>query len=239
MEIKRGIALLLACAMAAAMSGCSFLQRGLEQGRQHASSSAPSSSVAEPSSSQEEQKPDPSTPDGAVATLLEAMKALDVQTVNAHTYSDQYNQMFGDELGEEELALCQQLFGNMEYQVGKAQVQGESATVEVTLTNTDFAGVLPKLMTAAAAAALQSGGKEPDYLALLTELLQEEAAAGKTKTTTDSLHLELRDGVWKVEQNTALADLLTGGLFTSAKELVESLVGKVESMEDLLEKIKP
>lgn len=228
--IKKWIALLLAGAMMAAISGCFFA-------REQQSSSSLGAESSQAQSSQEE-KPDPSTPAGATATLLEALKTLDVQTVNQYTYSDQYNQMFGEEELQGALReLCEQLFGAMTYEVGQETIQGDSATVQVTVTNVDLSGVMPKLMTNVAAAALTGGDGELDYLQLLTDLLEEEIAAGKTKTTEAELNLQKRDGVWKVEQNVALADLLTGGMFSSIKSLAESVLGQVESLEDLLNKL--
>lgn len=227
--MKYLIAVLLVLALG--IGGYLLLRQAPEPSSSPAPSPPPSSSAAAPESSlSSHASTAPSSPQSAVEELLDSVKELDVATVQA-LLTDAAG--LGN-LDEQTRELLQPFAQRVSWEVGKAEIQEDTAAVEVSVTAPELSGVMSALSVEAvkytAAQAMQ--GKTPDYEAFARDYLKNKVDWEKLplKTTEASVHLQRDgDGVWKIDnknaENRELIDALTGGALETLQNL-QSLVKK-------------
>lgn len=202
--MKRIFILLLAAAIAAGFTACQLFHRNEEP------------SEPEPSS-QEELLPDPSTPAGAIAELLESAKQWDTDTVNRYLPEGIDTET---SIPEELRGLLQQSLERLEYKVGEANVDGNRARVETEITSVNAESAV----TDAAAAVVgyvakqKLTGKNVDDYTEITRIAIDAIDASKLPLVTSSATAYLiqdQDGTWKLdledEKNLPFLNAVSGG----------------------------
>lgn len=202
--MKRIFILLLAAAVAVGFTACQLFHRNEEP------------SEPEPSS-QEELLPDPSTPAGAIAELLESAKQWDTDTVNRYLPEGMDTET---SIPEELRGLLQQSLERLEYKVGEANVDGNRARVETEITSVNAESAV----TDAAAAVVgyvakqKLTGKNVDDYTEITRIAIDAIDASKLPLVTSSATAYLiqdQDGTWKLdledEKNLPFLNAVSGG----------------------------
>ncbi len=109
-----------------------------------------------------------------------------------------------------------------EYDLGEEVINGETATVETTITTYPFGDIFKTVITNYITAAFQSETVTTDdqMLELMDKLLIEELEkAEKTYTKTVTITLEQEDGAWVVQEDDEMANALTGGMLDFANNM--------------------
>ena len=139
------------------------------------------------------------------------------------------------EIGEELVAKAL----DFDYTLSNEKVDGDKATVDVTITTYDFGTAatefLSKYMTQALASALTGKMSEDDYTDQAFKLLKEQIDKLGNKDTSATVAVGLTkdsEGSWKVddlEENSEFADALLGGMASKIADLANSLGTALES----------
>ena len=124
---------------------------------------------------------------------------------------------FSDELNT---ALVNKML-EFEYEIGEEKVDGDTATVELTITTYPFGDmfttVINDLMDKATNSELSA---DTDTDALVSEMLNEQMDnAEKSYTKTITVELAKEDNQWVVQESVDYGDAITGGLYTFADNL--------------------
>ena len=127
----------------------------------------------------------------------------------------------GSAFANEDTAMLTALYSKMDYTVGKAVENGDTATVEATVTMVDMSAALAAYMQEALAHML-----EEDWDAdgsRFTEIVSAEDAA--TKEFSVTVQMVKTEETWEIaeEGNDALMNALTGGLFSALDGLGDIL----------------
>jgi predicted small lipoprotein YifL/flagellar basal body rod protein FlgB len=187
----------------------------------------PSSSVAvtEPTT-ETPTEPDPATPEGAMTGLLKSAKEWDAEAINE--FLPEGSVVAGYVPAGFE-GTVSSLLSRTEYEVYDAEIDGDTAAVELELTAVDA----EKALQDAAAGLIaeitisQFKGQAVDYSALIGETVKGiDIDSLPTVTKTATAHMVLgEDGEWKLdannEANLPLLNAATGGAVDMAKELTE------------------
>lgn len=123
---------------------------------------------------------------------------------------------FDDEDIDNSLAL---LVKNLEVEINSSTIDGDSATVNASITNTNFSIVMEEFLTQAMSFAMENAFSEDpvsedEMEAMAEELLLEilERDDIETVTTEVDISLEKEDGVWKIEYDEEIQNALFFGI---------------------------
>lgn len=106
-----------------------------------------------------------------------------------------------------------------DYELGEETIDGDTATVETTITTYPFGQIFTNVVTNFITQAFTNAGNltDEDLANLMDDLLIAELEkAEKTYTETVSIQLKLEEDKWVVQETTEMSDALTGGLLTFA-----------------------
>ncbi len=142
-----------------------------------------------------------STPEETVKSAFDALTSLDFQTFNRYLDNSgttkngvffKDNKLFGDHADQ----VAKSIVSGFSYKTISTKEQGNTAAVQVQITNKDLSGVLPSLMNA------KNEGKTAEIIDGI-----------QTKKQFDvTLPLKKDETGWKIEMTKELADAITGGL---------------------------
>lgn len=123
---------------------------------------------------------------------------------------------FDDEEIDESLAL---LVKNLKIEINDSTIDGDNATVNADITNTNFAVVMEEFLSQAMSLAMENAfSEEPisddemETMAeeILLEILERDDL--EMVTTEADISLEKKDGVWKIEYNEEIQNALFFGV---------------------------
>lgn len=119
-----------------------------------------------------------------------------------------------DGFGEEATKLLVDKVLEFEYELGEEKIDGDTATVETTITaysiGAIFGEVITELITEAYANPTMS---EDEMMAKMDALLIEKLTnAEKTYSQTVTIILKKKGSNWEVQENDDMANALTGGI---------------------------
>lgn len=152
--------------------------------------------------------------------------ALKADLEDAKKGSEQIQSMVGsDGFGEEATKALVDKVLEFEYELGEEKVDGDTATVETTITTYPFGDIFTDVMTEFMEEAM-SGGEmsDDDMTKLLDDLLMKKmdsAEKNYEKTITVTLKKDGKD--WVVQESDELSNALTGGLLDFANNAMSSL----------------
>ena len=144
-----------------------------------------------------------STPEETVKNTLDAMISLDFQTFNRYLDNSSTtengilfkdNKLFGDHPDQ----VAKSIVSGFSYKIVSAKEQGNTATVQVQMTNKDLSGVLSSLANA----------KNEEKTAEIINGIQAK------KQFDVSLPLKKEESGWKIEMTKELVNAITGGLLS-------------------------
>lgn len=142
-----------------------------------------------------------STPEETVKSAFDALISLDFQTFNRYLDSSgttkngvlfKDNKLFGDHSDQ----VAKSIVSGFSYQTVGTKEQGDTATVQVQITNKDLSGVLSSLINS------KSEGKTAEMIDGIQAKKQFDVSLPLKKDGTG----------WKIEMTKELADAITGGL---------------------------
>lgn len=182
------------------------------------------------------------TPSEVTAKALDAVKAQDLETLQQYYAGDVSDTQVGDlagevgvsegDLTEEQQAQMEELAAMMldfDYELGDEAVDGDTATVEATISTRDwgtaFTEAIGEYLTNAFAAAFAGAGEEEmGQMAVDAFAAQVQAHSEKDYVTTTTFKLTKVDGEWKLDEfSQENLDSLMGGLISSLQELQKNL----------------
>ena len=155
----------------------------------------------------------PSTPEKTVDGMLNSLKNGDFEGVNKYVnYDEIVNE---SEMDEEAQNL---LFDKLSWKVLNISKEENTASVEIEITNKDFAEIISNYTQEALKIAFsgESFTEEQQNNQLKEQLKNEEVG---TKTVTTTIQLTKQDGDWKVQPDESLVNALLPGL----QEAINSL----------------
>lgn len=129
-----------------------------------------------------------------------------------------------DGFGEEAMEQLIKKVLEFDYELGEEKIDGETATVETTITTYPFGQMFANVVTNFITQAISSAGEmsDEDMAKLMDDLLIEELEkAEKTYKKTVSIELALEDGNWVVQETEEMSDALTGGMISFAESMSE------------------
>ena len=129
-----------------------------------------------------------------------------------------------DGFGEEAMEQLIKKVLEFDYELGEEKIDGETATVETTITTYPFGQMFTNVVTNFITQAISSAGEmsDEDMAKLMDDLLIEELEkAEKTYKKTISIELALEDGNWVVQETEEMSDALTGGMISFAESMSE------------------
>lgn len=129
-----------------------------------------------------------------------------------------------DGFGEEAMEQLIKKVLEFDYELGEEKIDGETATVETTITTYPFGQMFTNVVTNFITQAISSAGEtsDEDMAKLMDDLLIEELEkAEKTYKKTVSIELALEDGNWVVQETEEMSDALTGGMISFAESMSE------------------
>ena len=176
---------------------------------------------------------------------LDALKAQDHETLQTYiagtpeefgvdTLATGFAGVEGESQTEAQKAFAEKfnaVAADFEYEMGKETIDGDKATVEVTITSHDMAAVVPDAMeeylTEAFAMAFD-GASEEEMSDLFMQIFAKklDPDAEKTHVATTTFNLSKVDGEWKLDKlSDDSADCILGGLLSTMNSINSSLNG--------------
>ena len=114
--------------------------------------------------------------------------------------------------------LGKAIFGNLSWKILSEKEEGDTATVEVEITNKDFATIIDnfkqKIVKAAFSGESIDEAKTQEYL--LGEINNAEI---ENVTNTHSITVEKQDGKWKVSETNDIVNMLLPGFVEAINSL--------------------
>lgn len=228
--MKKICAVLLAVLLASVTSACS-LGRKKAPPLSDASSSSRSSSEEENGGTQPEQeesvspapeKAEENSPEEAARLALGAFKNLDMEKMAL--YID--GMSAAAELHEDTKKAAELLVSQLSCTFGQAVIDGDSATIPVSITNRDYSGVITALLPSATILFaknphMTAQEAQEAFSGKLAEQL--DKTDGKTVTRDVTLSLKRKADGWKVVLDETVADALCGGMLGGLKEMTDKL----------------
>jgi len=151
--------------------------------------------------------------------------ALKADLENAKSSPEEImGEMGEDGFGEEATDALVKKVLEFDYELGEEKINGDTATVETTITTYPFGQMFTNVVTNFIAEAFANAGQmsDDDMNALMDKLLMDELdKAEKTYTKTILIELEQEDGVWVVQESDDMANALTGGMLDFAENMNE------------------
>ena len=109
-----------------------------------------------------------------------------------------------NKMPKEQRDLMGVLFSKLEYKIGKTDLQGDNATVALTLTNTDMKAMMTKVMTQAMPVLLSAKDKTlAEQQAMVSDLFRKALNDGSNKTITNDTVVKLKkiSGKWQISKD--------------------------------------
>ena len=109
-----------------------------------------------------------------------------------------------------------------DYELGKETIDGDTATVETTITTYPFGQIFTNVVTNFITQAFANAGNlsDEDMAKLMDDLLLDELEkAEKTYKKTVSIQLKLEEDKWVVQETKEMSDALTGGMLSFADNM--------------------
>lgn len=128
--------------------------------------------------------------------------------------------------GEEATQLLIDKMLDFDYELGEEAVNGDSATVELSLTTYPFGEIFTTVINNLFNTDMTTiaGMTEDGLNAWMDEMLISELnAAEKTYTADVTVELEKVDGHWAVQESEELSNAITGGMMDFASGMLDSL----------------
>jgi len=167
------------------------------------------------------------TPSETAGSYLGAIKKADLEKArDLSTGENTSIEQKADDLTTEEREMFAGIFEELEYDVTKEKITGDTATVEADITNVDmakvFGGVVQELIGDAFADAF--AGDTPSDAEMeqkMMTLLEKEQKRDDLDRVTMKTKLQLKkaDGEWKVDTSDEVMNAVSGGFSDMANEL--------------------
>ena len=155
------------------------------------------------------------TPPETVDTAMKALKQADTRTFNRyvqHTAGPDgrfvENRLLDDTLDAEGQEFVEAVVSHLSYRLGQSAENGDEASVDIEISNSDLSGVIPLLVDRA----LRERRESRD--GALSSLIRQEAENGKTVSLETTLQLVKKDGIWKIVLDDAVMNAICGGFFS-------------------------
>lgn len=173
-------------------------------------------------------------PDKVIDETLEALQTLDRDTIlEIYNLSGEAEPLSDEELNEV-MAVLELLLGNMSYTMGETVVDEKAgtATVNVSITNTDMSDLLARYMTAALEYAFkyaflpaEQQPTDEEVTQAMYDMLKEMIASpdNKTVTITVDVPMVLENDEWVVQDSLLFSDAIFGGMITAMEDLNEQM----------------
>lgn len=221
----------LSLAVLLLFAGCSFFKWPTDRSgsKSSAEESTPKES-SKPESQVSDKAPEEQTPEEVAGELMESISTLDEDTIRA--LADVY--FAGQSVPDTYYSILKPISERVTYEIGNCTIDGDKATVDMTITSVDAQGAINSILPGAVThlAAMQITGKD---MSNPEQILVEYAAKNinwdnlSTVTTDATLHLvKGSDGEWAVDANNpdnlGFANAISGGgieVAQSLKDLVE------------------
>ncbi len=158
------------------------------------------------------------SPETAVTNYLNAFNTLDTETISLYSSEEYTGELLNDESGS--AALSKEMLQNMSFEILSSEEKGDTATVTVSITNTDAAIVLSEYVSSAFGL-IFSGLSEEEMDAKMTELLAAAFENNKESTVTNEVTLSLskENDQWKVLPDEEMLDAILGGMYSIAESM--------------------
>ena len=123
------------------------------------------------------------------------------------------------------IAAVEEMLGDYQTELSNEVIDGDSATVDVTVKTYDMGNLISEYITDSISKALELSleDEDADYESAIAEILQEKIdnckANGKTYTQTITITLHKEDGAWTVDESDTLDDALSGGINAAMEEI--------------------
>ena len=123
------------------------------------------------------------------------------------------------------IAAVEEMLGDYQTELSNEVIDGDSATVDVTVKTYDMGNLISEYITDSISKALELSleDENADYESAIAEILQEKIdnckANGKTYTQTITITLHKEDGAWTVDESDTLDDALSGGINAAMEEI--------------------
>lgn len=145
------------------------------------------------------------TPELYVENALKALKGLDLKTFNKYVIEEN-----DGKLTKQNTKLLKEMFQNFDYVIVDSSINGETAIVNVNITNTDFSKVVSEFINNSVENTGNSDNNGNNDL--LLNLLK-DANKTEEKTTVElELSLKIVDNVWKINLDDKVINILSGNI---------------------------
>lgn len=176
------------------------------------------------------------TPEAAAANALNAVKAVDMATIQKYFGSDTDLFNAGEQTEEttsaEDKVFIESIVQNLSFEIVSSSIDGDKATVHVNITNTDMSAIFTQYMQSIFQEALQYAflpeEQRPSdeemsqlYMQRFQELMSQED--NPSVTTNLDMSLTKNENTWLITADPALLDAIFGGLISSMEGLTSSL----------------
>ena len=161
------------------------------------------------------------------ASPSDALKAdLENAKSNPEELAEGMDEGFGEEAGK---AFVEKML-DFDYKLGEEKVDGDTATVQATITTYPFGEIFTQVLTDYISQALADPNLSEDDINALMDSLMLEAlkSAEKSYETTVDVTLKKGDDGWEVQEDDELANALTGGIY----DLANTMSGGFEDLDD-------
>ena len=191
------------------------------------------------------------TPTEVTKGALDALKAQDAETLQSYYAGDsdelESDLISGGFIGggsedasnetEEQKATREKILAvlsDFDYELGDENIDGDKATVEVTITSHDMATVFTAAIEdyfAQAFGMALNGASQEEMSDLFTQIFvtKLDPEAEKTHVATTTFNLTKVDGTWKLDKlSDDNVDALFGGILTTINSMNEALNGTAD-----------
>lgn len=181
------------------------------------------------------------SPSEVTAAALDAMKAQDTETLQSF-YSGEVTDVDPGKMAEgytgddaEAVNAFAEKLLDFDYEVGDETIDGDKATVEVSITTYDFGTAFEDavgLYIKQGFAAALSGASQEELSKMFSAALLDKVNALEEKeyTSTTTFNLTKQDGEWKLDElSKENQDSLLGGIISKVDSLNRSLNGNTSA----------
>lgn len=176
------------------------------------------------------------TPEAAATNVLNAVKAVDMATIQKYFGSDtdlfNAGQQTEENTSAEDKAFIETIVKNLTFEVVSSSIDGDKATVSVAITNTDMSAIFAQYLQVIFQEAFQYAflpeeqrPSEEEMAQLYMQRFQELMAKEDNPTVTTNLDMSLtkNENTWLITADPALLDAIFGGLISSMEGFTDSL----------------
>lgn len=172
------------------------------------------------------------SPEQAVKNALDALKVADIEKASKYI---NYDELTDETQSEDKAAtvdseeMLKLILKNLSYNVKSSSINGNSATVNAEIINTDMSKIIADFIHQAFAfifSGLTEEQLDKKYLEIFTDLMNRND--NKTVTNTVEIQLSKTEDSWKINVSDELADAIFGGLHSAAENMNNSFGGDSE-----------